>query len=144
MNGSGMAARRCSVYQGRLHMAATLSTEVKMVSEEGLLCDLPVVMSATQLAQRSDESPAAVMIIDGHMIAASAAVKLVELLPPVPRFQIADQIGDPHTVSAEGTATPWFSRVQSLIDGRSVYHIAFSSLNRFDTRGAMRLSLYLD
>jgi iron complex outermembrane receptor protein len=107
----------------------SLAAERAPVSEEGLLEEVPIVLSATRLAQRTDETPVAVTLIDREMIEASGAVELIDLLRLVPGFQVAHTTGNLFTVSAHGTGTPWFSRIQVLIDGRSVYHTAFSGLD---------------
>lgn len=109
-------------------LAATATGE-ELISESAMLGGVPIVVSATRLAQRTDEAPAAVTVIDRGTIEASGAVELVDLLRLVPGFQVAHTTGNLYTVSAHGTGAPWFSRLQVLIDGRSVYHTAFSGLD---------------
>jgi len=99
------------------------------VSEADLFAEVPIVISATRLAQRIDETPVAVTVIDRETIDASGAVELVDLLRLVPGFQVGMTTGNLTTVTAHGTGTPWFSRLQVLVDGRSVYHTTFSGLD---------------
>lgn len=100
-----------------------------LVSEVDLFAEVPIVVSATRLAQRTDQTPVAVTVIDRETIEASGAVELVDLLRLVPGFQVAMTTGNLTTVTAHGTGTPWFSRMQVLVDGRSVYHTTFSGLD---------------
>lgn len=90
-------------------------------TEDYYLGSLPVVLSATRLAQPQYEAPVAMTVIDRAMIDASGAVDIPELLRLVPGFQIAYASG--HTLSAtyHGLADEHARRMQVLIDGRPVY-----------------------
>lgn len=97
--------------------------EIQMAEavDEYYLSPLPVVLSATRLAQPQYESPVAMTVIDRAMIDASGAVDIPELLRMVPGFQIAHASG--HTISAtyHGLADQHARRMQVRIDGRPVY-----------------------
>jgi len=108
---------------------ALADSGARLVSEADLFAEVPIVISATRLAQRTDETPVAVTVIDRETIDASGAVELVDLLRLVPGFQVGMTTGNLTTVTAHGTGTPWFSRLQVLVDGRSVYHTTFSGLD---------------
>lgn len=100
-----------------------------LLEESQFFEPIPVVMSATRLQQPIDETPAAITVIDRQMIELSGALDVVDLLRLVPGFQVAQTTGNLFTVSSHGTGAPWFSRIQVLIDGHSVYHTAFSGLD---------------
>jgi iron complex outermembrane receptor protein len=98
-------------------------------SETAYFADVPVVVSATRLSQRVDDSPVAVTVIDRDLIELAGVVELPDALRLVPGFQVAHTSGNLFTVAAHGTGAPWFSRVQVLIDGQSRYHTTFSGLD---------------
>jgi len=98
-------------------------------TEEEYLAKIPVVISATRLAQNISDTPASVTVIDRTMIEASGAVELVDLLRLVPGFQVGLTTGNLATVTTHGTGAPWFSRVKVLVDGHSGYHSGFSGLD---------------
>jgi iron complex outermembrane receptor protein len=103
--------------------------ESVLASENDYFTAIPVVVTATRLAQPKQLTPASVSVIDRAMIEASGAVELVDIIRLVPGFQVSHLHGNLFTVSAHGTAAPWFSRIQVLIDGQSVYNTAFSGLD---------------
>ncbi len=112
-----------------LSAPATAGEAQTLASEEDFFGEIPVVVSATRLSQPLNATPAAVTVIDREMIEASGAVELVDILRLVPGFQVAHTHGNLFTVSAHGTGAPWFSRVQVLVDGHSIYNTAFSGLD---------------
>ncbi|MBW6477693.1 MAG: TonB-dependent receptor [Chromatiales bacterium] len=86
--------------------------------------ELPVYLSVTRLPQNITEMPAAVTIIDRHMIEASGAVELVDVFRLVPGFQVAYSQGidgQRAVVMSHGFSDTYARRMQVLIDGVSVY-----------------------
>ena len=93
---------------------------------------VPVVLSATRLAQPQYEAPVAVSVIDRSMIEASGALDIPDLLRLVPGFQVAHAKG--HTASAtyHGLADEHARRMQVLVDGRPVYGPALGGVRWTD------------
>lgn len=89
--------------------------------EEGLLEELPIVLSASRLAQPLNESPVAMTVIDREMIDASGARTIPDLLRLVPGFQVGYFDGNTPVATYHGHGDEDSRRVQVLIDGRSVY-----------------------
>lgn len=103
-----------------------------LASETDYLGDVPVVLTASRLAQPQDEVPAAVTVIDRQMIRDSGARDLSEVFRLVPgmvvsyhsgRFYISDS-----TVSYHGLSDNYARSMQVLIDGRSVYSPLFGGV----------------
>jgi iron complex outermembrane receptor protein len=91
-------------------------------TEASFLDDLPVVLSVSRLAQRLDETPGAVTVIDREMIRRSGAREVAELLRLVPGFIVSHFDGGARpfaTYHADYDA--YNRRLQVYIDGRSVY-----------------------
>lgn len=83
--------------------------------------DIPVVLSATRLAQPQTEAPASITIIDRQMIKLSGAKAIPDIFRLVPGFQVAYFRGNTPVVSYQGLNGDFPQGVQVLIDGRSVY-----------------------
>lgn len=90
-------------------------------SESDFLDELPIVLSATRLAQPLDEAPVAMTVIDREMIEASGARTIPDLLRLVPGFQVGYFDGNTPVTTYHGHGDEYSRRVQVLIDGRSVY-----------------------
>ena len=90
-------------------------------SEGDFLDELPIVLSATRLAQPLNEVPIATTIIDREMIDASGARTIPDLLRLVPGFQMGYFDGNSPVATYHGHGSEQSRRVQVLIDGRSVY-----------------------
>lgn len=90
-------------------------------SEEMYLEDMPIVISATKLAQPINESPVTTTIIDREMIDASGAQTIADLLRLVPGFTVGYMSGANPVATYHGQSDRYSKRVQLLIDGRSVY-----------------------
>ncbi|HKK15055.1 MAG TPA: TonB-dependent receptor [Gammaproteobacteria bacterium] len=90
-------------------------------SEAYFLQAMPVVLSATHLAQRKDQAPAAVTVIGHRMIEASGATDIPDLFRLVPGFQVAYASGNQMVVTYHGMSDEYAKRMQVLVDGRSVY-----------------------
>lgn len=83
--------------------------------------DVPIVLSATRLAQPLTESPVAMTVIDREMIDASGARTIPDLLRLVPGFQVGYFDGNSPVAAYHGHSGEHSKRVQVLVDGRSVY-----------------------
>ena len=94
--------------------------------------DMPLVLSASRLAQPISESPASISVIDRATIEASGALNIPDVLRLVPGFQVSHLSGQNLTAQYHGMADQNPKRMQVLIDGRSVYHAAFGGV-RWDT-----------
>ncbi len=108
------------------------AAEPPLLSEQEFLAELPVVLTATRLAQPQAEAPAAVTVIDRQMIDASGARNLSELFRLVPGFQVGFENGHRHVVGYHGLADEFSRRLQVLIDGRSVYLPSFGGVSWSD------------
>ena len=97
--------------------------------EAAFLSELPVVLSATRLKQSRHETPAAVTVIDRHMIEASGARTLVDVLRLVPGMMTGYATGNHQVVSYHGMADEFARRMQVLVDGRSVYQPDFGGVS---------------
>jgi iron complex outermembrane receptor protein len=91
--------------------------------------DLPVVISASRLTQSVLTSPSAVTVIDKAMIEASGFVEIADLFRLVPGFQVAHVDGKDIAVTYHGDGWEFPSRLQVLIDGRSTYLPALSTVD---------------
>lgn len=103
-----------------------------LVTEEQLFDEIPIVLSASRLAQPVVEAPAAVTIIDQEMIEASGARNLVDIFRLVPGFVTAYWDGHRAIVAPYGMADVFARRMQILIDGRSVYTPDFGGVTWSD------------
>ncbi len=108
------------------------AAEPPVLSEEEFLAELPVVLTASRLAQPQAEAPASVSVIDRQMIEASGARNLSEVLRLVPGFQVEFESGHRHVVGYHGLADEFSRRLQVLIDGRSVYLPSFGGVSWSD------------
>ncbi len=97
--------------------------------EDYFFSDLPVVLSATRLAQPLSETPAALTVIDREMIRASGALTIPDLLRLVPGFQVGFITGREATVTYHGMADEFARDMQVLIDGRSIYNPGFGGVS---------------
>lgn len=105
--------------------SATSAAEPDLLTEDGYLGELPVVLSVTRLAQSLADTPAAVTIIDRDIIRRSGARRVSELLRLVPGFLVSGWNGGNEIVQYHAKLDETGSRLQVFVDGRSVY----SSLN---------------
>jgi len=113
-------------------LSVTWAAEPPLLSEQEFLAELPVVLTASRLAQPQAEAPAAVTVIDRQMIEASGVRNLSEVLRLVPGFQVEFENGHRHVVGYHGLADEFSRRLQVLIDGRSVYLPSFGGVSWSD------------
>jgi len=90
---------------------------------------IPIVLSATRLAQPQTEAPATVTIIDRELIKLSGAKNIPELFRLVPGMHVAYFRGSDPVVAYQGLASEYPQGVQVLIDGRSVYSPLFGGVD---------------
>ncbi len=100
-----------------------------LADEQDFLAELPVVVSASRMPQNILNSPASVTIIDRDMIAASGLIEIPELLRLVPGFQVARATGRNFLVTYHGQEITFPSRLEVLVDGRSVYGNLLANVN---------------
>ncbi|MDO8318376.1 TonB-dependent siderophore receptor [Rhodoferax sp.] len=92
------------------------------VSENDFLDDMPIVLSVSRLPQRLDETPGAVTLIDHDMIRRSGARDVADLLRLVPGFQTTESFESVAPLASyHGALDRYATRMQVLVDGRSVY-----------------------
>ena len=82
--------------------------------------DVPVVLTASRLAQSTYDAPAPVTIIDRELIEASGFVELHDLMRLVPGFQVADWASGSPTIANHGMGDAYARRIKVLVDGRTV------------------------
>ena len=110
-----------------LIVALQSETVSAAVSEQDFLSDVPIVLSASRLAQPLADAPGAVTVIDRDMIRASGFREIADLLRLVPGFYVGRYSGN-EPVVARGLVDRYFGRVQVLVDGRSVYTPLFGQV----------------
>ncbi len=112
-----------------LPAAADEPVALASLSEEDFLEDIPVVLTATRLAQPITEAPAAITLIDKKMIRASGAREIADLFRMVPGFVVSHDSGHQPIVSYHGLTGEYAVRMQVLVDGRSVYSPVFGGVD---------------
>jgi len=98
------------------------------LSEEAYWGEVPVVMSATRIAQPVTDAPVAVTVIDRRMIDASGAREIPELFRMVPGFIVGYHDGHTPSVSYHMSDERYSRRLQVLVDGRSIYTTAIGAV----------------
>ncbi|MCW8934025.1 MAG: TonB-dependent receptor [Gammaproteobacteria bacterium] len=99
----------------------TNNTLSMLGTEEMYLDDMPVIISATRLSQPLNESPVSTTVIDRQMIDASGAQNIPDILRLVPGFTVGYLNGNSPVATYHGHSDRQSSRIQLVIDGRSVY-----------------------
>ena len=98
------------------------------LTEQTYFENLPVVLTASRISQRVDQSPVPVTVIDRQEIKASGARDILALLRLVPGMIVAHDSGI--TGSADFIFGDRYARrMQVLIDGRSVYTPIFGQVD---------------
>ena len=98
-------------------------TQAQELSEREFLTEFPTVLSASRLRQNATETPQAVTVIDQDTIKASGVREIAELFRLVPGFTVSYVTyvkGLQPLVTYHGLGREFFSRLQVLIDGRSM------------------------
>ncbi len=90
--------------------------------EQAFFEPIPVVLTASRLAQPVNETPAAITVIDREMIEASGFNNIADVLRLVPGFQVAmSTLDSTYAVTYHGQSDAQPRRMEVLVDGRSVY-----------------------
>jgi len=103
--------------------------QTPLASEDAYLQELPVVLTASRLAQRQSEAPNAITVIDRKMIDASGFRTIPELLRLVPGMYVGFADANRPVVSLHGSVDEFARRMQVLVDGRSVFMPPFGSVS---------------
>lgn len=106
-----------------------ITSVVSAVEDSFFSTDLPVVISASRLTQSVLTSPSAVTIIDKAMIEASGFIEIADLMRLVPGFQVAYADGKDIAVTYHGDGWEYPNRLQVLVNGRSTYTSALSTVD---------------
>lgn len=94
--------------------------------ENAYFSELPLVASVSRLPQRLADAPTAVTVIDRDLIKASGARDLNDIFRLVPGFQTYPNNTESARATYHGMSDgDYSSRVQVLIDGRSMYSPLF-------------------
>jgi len=90
---------------------------------------VPVVLSATRLAQPQTEAPASITVIDREMIRLSGAKQVAEVFRLVPGMHVNYFRGNRAVVGYQGLNSDFPRGVQVLIDGRAIYSPVFGGVD---------------
>ncbi len=115
-------------YLSYILLSVTITVSAEDFGDE-FFPELPIVTSASRLAESVLKSASAVTVIDRTLIEASGFVELVDIFRLVPGFQVAHVNGHTYAVTPHGGGWEYPNRLQLLIDGRSTY---LSSLSAID------------
>lgn len=103
-------------------LCLVLGVQPAFAAEDMFFEDIPVVLSVSRIAQRLDETPAAVTVLDRTMIRQTGARDVADLLRFVPGFQVSNSFeSNAPQGSYQLSLKDFANRMQVLIDGRSVY-----------------------
>lgn len=111
---------------GILYAAAVLA-DISPLDETAFLIDIPIVTSATRMAQHQSDAPVSMTVIDRATITASGAQNVPDLLRLVPGFQVAHANTNKYAATYHGHSDDFPNRLEVMIDGRSVYMPLISS-----------------
>ncbi len=96
------------------------------VSEDPFFSEIPIILTATRMTQRFDETPVATSVIDRETILSSGINNVADLMMLVPGMQVGHPSGNQFAVAYHGNSTAFSRRMQVQIDGRSVYSPLYS------------------
>ncbi len=100
-----------------------------VITEVDLLSDLPIVTSASRMAQPLNNAPSSITIIDREMIQKSGAQTWVDLFRMVPGFQSYIVSGNRMAISSHDIGAEFPNHLEVMVDGRSVYEPIFSTVD---------------
>ena len=89
-------------------------------ASELFFSDIPVVLTASRMAQSPLDAPVAVTVIDRGMIRASGFTEIHDLLRLVPGFLVADWPEGSPVVARHELGDAYDRRIKVMIDGRTV------------------------
>ncbi|MGB8855602.1 MAG: TonB-dependent receptor [Burkholderiales bacterium] len=108
--------------------AEQVQARAAYLTEEDFLADVPMVLGASRLPQRAQDAPAATIVIDRQTIEASGVTNVADVMRLVPGMYVGYFKGHAPTVALHGLTGEYSSRMQVLIDGRSVYNSLIGSV----------------
>lgn len=108
------------LFRSCLFVFGPILTGVPVPATAEFFSPLPVVLTASRLAQSPLDAPAPVTIIDREMIDASGFTEVHDLLRLVPGFLVADWPNGSPTVANHGMGDAFDRRIKVLVDGRTV------------------------
>lgn len=82
--------------------------------------EIPMVLTASRLAQSPLDAPAPVTVIDREMIVASGFNEIHDLLRLAPGFLVADHPDGPPAVASHGLGDANARRIKVMVDGRTI------------------------
>jgi iron complex outermembrane receptor protein len=104
-----------------LSVQAAEDPHPKLTAEDYYFQEMPIVLTATRLAQPLSDSPSEMTIIDREMIKASGFRTVPDLMNLVPGMYVGYIDANNPVVSLHGSMDGFSRRMQVLIDGRSIY-----------------------
>ena len=131
------AILRSLLLPGAMLVAESALSQHDYLTEEDVYGEIPAVSIASRIPQSPDKVPASVTVIDRELIEASGALSWVELFRLVPGFQAYYVNGNHYGISYHGIGRGFPNHLEAMIDGRSAYDPAFSTVGW----GALGLSL---
>lgn len=131
---SDFLTRRARVVLAHLVCMAALpcAAQASGSADDIFTQDLPLVLTASRLAQAVSEAPSAVTVIDRKMIMASGFRTVPDLMRLVPGMYVGFADANRPVVSLHGSSDELARRMQVLIDGRSAYLPPFGGVNWAD------------
>ncbi len=113
---------------GILAAPATIIAADGNTPDQDFFSDSPIILTASRLSKPLLESPASVSVIDRHMIEASGAREVADLLRLVPGFVVGFHSGHAPVVTYHGLGQEFGRQLQVLVDGRSVFIPSFGGV----------------
>jgi iron complex outermembrane receptor protein len=109
-------------------------TEASEVAAPELLLfqEIPMVVTASRMAEAITEAPASVSVITREQILNSGAISIPDLLRMVPGVDVMQGAGANWEVSIRGVMNPMSNKVLVLIDGRTAYNDFYANVNWYE------------
>lgn len=109
-------------------LAPGLAADDGVLSELDILSTIPSVRIASRIEQPANLAPASVTVIDQELIKASGAQGWVDIFRLVPGFQAYSVNNNRPGIAYHGFGEEFPSRLEVMVDGRSVYMPVFSTV----------------
>jgi iron complex outermembrane receptor protein len=112
--------------------AAFAPAHAQELSEREFLTEFPTVLTATRLRQDVTQTPGAITVVDQDMIRASGVRQISELFRLIPGFNVSYVTyvkGLQPLVNYHGLDREFFSRLQVLVDGRSLNNVSLGGID---------------
>ena len=108
---------------------AAIAAEEAPMAEDLFFGELPLVLTASRIAQSPLDAPAPVTVIDRETIRASGMTEIHDILRLAPGFLVADWPKGGPMVANHGLGDAYSKRLLVLVDGYSVLDAAFASVH---------------